>query len=273
MLEITPSDRAHGATVKRVVGVDEHATVRFTLPIPLTAFRQGLLRVYDQRGELSSHVRIIGSAASFGVELAPAMLVVSSRPVDCAGYVAAAGGPPNANRFGPAPDASVLAEVVPPDSLPDSWIDFSGLDFLAISRDDLSHLAPSVRSAVLKWVHCGGNLIVYDAGESTGDVETLERLLELNEHAAVGPGWTKSGGRNTRWPFATRQLMLGLLCAFPDAIARFADRLVHILEQRRRASLFLGKPAWHRARFRDRRILQFHESRTSAAFRSTASWS
>ena len=139
VLEVTPSDRAHGATVKRVVGVDEHATVRFTLPIPLTAFRQGLLRVYDQRGELSSHVRIIGGAASFGVELAPAMLVVSSRPVDCTGYVAAAGGPHNANRFGgSAPDASVLAEVVPPDSLPDSWIDFSGLDFVAISRDDLA---------------------------------------------------------------------------------------------------------------------------------------
>ena len=55
VLEVTPSDRAHGATVKRVVGVDQHATVRFTLSIPLTAFRQGLLRVYDQRGELPSH--------------------------------------------------------------------------------------------------------------------------------------------------------------------------------------------------------------------------
>src|SRR4051794_14116999 len=43
-------------------------------------------------------------------------------------------------------------------------------------------------------------------------------------------------------------------------LARFAGRLVHILEQRRRVSLFLDKPAWHRARFRDRRILQFHES-------------
>ena len=52
VLEVTPTDRAHGATVKRVVGVDQHATVRFTLSIPLTAFRQGLLRVYDQRGEL-----------------------------------------------------------------------------------------------------------------------------------------------------------------------------------------------------------------------------
>src|SRR5262249_24680449 len=44
VFEITPSDRAHGATVRRVVGVDEHATVRLSLPLPLTAFRQWLLR-------------------------------------------------------------------------------------------------------------------------------------------------------------------------------------------------------------------------------------
>jgi hypothetical protein len=220
VLEVTPSDRAHGATVKRVIGVDENATVRFALSIPLTAFRQGVLRVYDERGELPSHVRLIGGAASFGVETAPAMLVVSSRPVDCADYITAAGGSRNANRFGNprATDASALAEVVPSDSLPDSWIDFSGLDFVAISRDDLADLKPSARSAVLKWVHCGGNLIVHQAGKSSKDVETLDRLLELNENAAVGAKWTKPVRPKTASPFATRELMLGLLFAFPDEL-------------------------------------------------------
>lgn len=219
VLEVTPADRAHGATVKRVVGVDEHATVRFTLSIPLAAFRQGGLRVYDRRGELPSHARVIGGAA-FGVETAPAMLVVSSRPVDCTSYITAAAGSRNANRFGElsATDASAFAEVVPPDSLPDSWIDFSGLDFVAISRDELADLQPAVRSAVLKWVHCGGNLIVYEAGESSGDVETLDRLLAWNERPAGGSRWTKSGGRESPSPFATRPLMLGLICAFPDQL-------------------------------------------------------
>jgi hypothetical protein len=220
VLEVTPSDRAHGATVKRVVGVDEHATARFALSVPLTAFRQGLLRVYDQRGELASHVRLIGGAALFDVGTAPAMLVVSSRPVDCTGYNTAAGGSRDAMRFGalPVTNASALAEVVPPDSLPESWIDFSGLDFVAISRDDLADLKPPVRSAVLKWVHCGGNLIVHKAGKTSKDVETLERLLGLNEHAAVGASWTESRGRQTPSPFMTRQLMLGLVCAFPDQL-------------------------------------------------------
>ncbi len=223
VLEVTPSDRAHGATVKRVVGVDEHATVRFTLSIPLTAFRQGQLRVYDRRGELSSHERLIGGAAFLGVDTAPAMLVVSSRPVDCTGYIQATGGARDATRFGGVPvtdprDPTALAEVVPRDSLPDSWIDYSGLDFVAISRADLAALRPSVRSAVLKWVHCGGNLIVHQAGKTSKDVETLERLLELNENAAVGARWTQSGKGKTAWPFATRQLMLGLVCAFPDQL-------------------------------------------------------
>jgi hypothetical protein len=225
VLEVTPTDRTQGATVKRVVQVDQHATVRFTLSIPLTAFRQGLLRVHDQRGELPAHVRVIGIAGLLDVETAPALLVVSSSPVDCTGYVTAAGGSRDATRFDPsrfgappAPDASALAEVVPPDSLPDSWIDYSGLDFVAISRDDLADLKPPMRSAVLKWVHCGGNLIVHQVGKTSKDVETLERLLELNENAAVGASWTESGGRNTPLAFSTRQLMLGLVCAVPNQL-------------------------------------------------------
>ena len=220
VLEVTPSDRTHGATVKRVVGVDQQATVRFTLSIPLTAFRQGLLRVYDQRGELKSHARVIGGAAFLDDETAPAMLVVSSRPVDCTDYVRAAVGSRDRARAGalPATEVSALAEVVPSDSLPDSWIDYSGLDFVAISRDDLADLKPSSRSALLKWVHCGGNLIVYQAGKASKDVETLERLLETPESASVGARWTESDGRKTPSPFATRQLMLGLVCAFPDQL-------------------------------------------------------
>lgn len=218
VLEVTPSDRAHGATVKRVVRVNQNETVHFTLPIPLTAFQQGLLRVYDRRSELTSHVRLIGGAASFSVDRAPAMLVVSSRPVDCTGYIQATGGERDAARPGAVPvtDPSAVAEVVPRESLPDLWIDYSGLDFVAISRDDLADLKPSVRSAVLKWVHCGGNLIVHQVGKTPKDRETLERLLEMNESAAAGARWTESGESNTASPFATRQLMLGLVCADPE---------------------------------------------------------
>jgi hypothetical protein len=225
LLEVTPSDLTHGATVKRVVGVDQQATVRFTLSIPLTAFRLGMLRVYDQGGELKSHARVIGGAAFPNIETAPAMLVVSSRPVDCTDYIRAARGPrdglPRSRATEdplPVTEASAAAEVVPPDSLPNSWIDYSGLDFVAISRDNLAALEASTRSAILKWVDCGGNLIVYQAGKTAKDLETLERLLDMPAHAAVGARWTESDSRKTPAHFATRQLMLGLVCAFPDQL-------------------------------------------------------
>ncbi|HEX4072633.1 MAG TPA: hypothetical protein VHX68_15740 [Planctomycetaceae bacterium] len=219
-LEVTPADFTRGATVKRAAAVNQEATVRFTLSIPLTAFRQGTFRAYDQRGELKSHERLIGGAASLDVEAAPAMLVVSSRPVNCAGYIRAAGSSPEGLRFRnlPFPEASTLVEVVPPDSLPDSWIDYSGLDFVAISRDDLAALVASSRSAILKWVACGGNLIVHQAGKTPKDVAMLDRLLDMPGHAAVGASWTESDWRKAPAPFATRQLMLGLVCAFPDQL-------------------------------------------------------
>ncbi len=46
----------------------------------------------------------------------------------------------------------------------------------------------------------------------------LDRLLELNENAAVGARWTQSHGAKTPASCATRQLMLGLVCAFPDRL-------------------------------------------------------
>lgn len=224
VLEVTPFDRTQGTTVKRIVRVDQQATVRVTLSIPLTAFRHGFLRVFDSRGELQSHGRLIGSPA-FLDETAPSLIVISSRPVDCSDYIAAAHGSPQVvnssavlGRRQVSTQGSALAEVVPPDSLPDSWIDYSGLDFVAISRDALADLKPSTRSAILKWVHCGGNLIVYHAGKSSQDVEALERLLGMTESAALDARWTQADGRHPASPFAARQLMLGLVCAFPDEL-------------------------------------------------------
>ena len=92
-------------------------------------------------------------------------------------------------------------------------------------------------------------------------ISRRSRLLELDEHAAADPGWTKSdGGRDTRSPFATRQLMLGLLCAYPRHLPDSQDAWSTFLISVGAGSLFLGTPAWHRTQFRDRRILQFHES-------------
>jgi hypothetical protein len=218
VLEVKPVDQ-HGPTVKRVVRVDQQATIRFTLSIPLTAFQQGMLHVYDSRGELPPHARLIAGAGFQNGASTPAMLVVATQPVDCSDYISAANGSPERVRARSTfTQSSAIAEVVPPDSLPDAWIDYSGLDFVTMSREELANLKPSSRSAILKWVHCGGNLIVYQAGKTPKDRETLERLLEMPQDAAIGAKWTESDRRVTLSDFATRRFMLGLVCVFPDQL-------------------------------------------------------
>ena len=150
--------------MKRVVGVEPDATVRVTLAIPLAGVRRGTLRVYDRGRELNSHTRFVGGAGILDAPAATAMLVVSSRPIDCTAYVAAVtaiasglpvqnfidgpGDGPPARREPALPErvrgahASALAEVVPADSLPDSWIDYSGLDFVAISAPTCRNSSP-----------------------------------------------------------------------------------------------------------------------------------
>ena len=44
-------------------------------------------------------------------------------------------------------------QIVEPDMLPDSWIDYSGLDFVAISVQTLGRLSVEERAAILK-PHC-----------------------------------------------------------------------------------------------------------------------
>lgn len=48
-----------------------------------------------------------------------------------------------------------------PGDLPDSWLGYSGFDFVLLSGTDWQKLKPGVRRALVEWVHLGGKLHVY----------------------------------------------------------------------------------------------------------------
>ncbi len=48
-----------------------------------------------------------------------------------------------------------------PADLPDSWLGFSGFDFILLSSTDWQKLKPAVKRALLEWVRLGGQLHVY----------------------------------------------------------------------------------------------------------------
>jgi hypothetical protein len=194
--EFEPSvEPSKGVRVRRVIGVEQNATVHFTLPVPLVASRDGMMHVYEGTRELKTHSRSISVPSGVAMSPSPpAILVISPAAVDCGRFVDASNhlvASTPAGRFGRigTVDSSLLAEVVQSTLLPESWIDYSGLDFLAISRDELERLEHPVRTAIVKWVQSGGNLLVYEVGNDPQAMTRLDRLIEAPEQPAGAAAW------------------------------------------------------------------------------------
>jgi hypothetical protein len=194
--EFEPSvESSKGVRVRRVMGVEQNATFNFTLPVPLVASRDGTLHVYEGTRELKAHSRSISVPAGMAMSPSPpAILVISPAAVDCGRFVDASNhlvASTPAGRLGRigTVDASLLAEVVQSTLLPESWIDYSGLDFLAISREELERLEHPARTAILKWVQSGGNLLIYDVGNEAQALTRLDRLIEAPEQPAGAAAW------------------------------------------------------------------------------------
>lgn len=74
-----------------------------------------------------------------------------------------------------------------PADLPESWLGFSGFDYVLLSNTDWQKLKPGVRRALLEWVRLGGNLHFY---LSTG---VTAASLGLPEGEEVGKQRTSLG--------------------------------------------------------------------------------
>jgi hypothetical protein len=66
--------------------------------------------------------------------------------------------------------------------LPTNWLNYSGVDLLFLSLDDVRSLAVERRDAwqaIVRWTKAGGNLIVYDVGRDWRDLAALDQALEI----------------------------------------------------------------------------------------------
>ncbi len=90
------------------------------------------------------------------------------------------------------------AFALPAGDLPPRWIDYSGLDVVCASLDELARLKkanPAAFAAILDWTASGGNLWVYGAGPDPGwnGLAELENLAGLEADAADGADPTRRG--------------------------------------------------------------------------------
>ena len=93
-------------------------------------------------------------------------------------------------------------DIVPPDSMPTSWLQLTAVDVIFVSTLELQnlHQMPERWEALRTWLSTGATLCVYGAGEEFRGIPNLERLFELKspgEEASdaslddfVKRGWT-----------------------------------------------------------------------------------
>ncbi len=94
-------------------------------------------------------------------------------------------------------------DILPPEDLPDRWIDLSCIDIIFVSFDEIERIMrdlPLTWQAILNWQASGATLCVFGLGEEH------ERLTDLEEHLDVMPltvderlphlrGWTEPNSK------------------------------------------------------------------------------
>ena len=246
------SSQSRLPTVERYVSSAQNATDQFTLSIPLVgAESSGRLEVLeDGRAIEGLTTGISAPDPADGQSDQPALLVISTEPVDCSLFERGVAPPsshaPTYGRSHVAGYSDGDSAVVAPNMLPENWIDYSGLDLVAIPLPTLERVSPGVRSALLKWTQAGGTLLVYNTGKPVGDSSDLDRLLELTPRQLRDEAWAMPDRANRvpvpevthveeievdasqpppkqtkpqEWsyaiePFARRELMRGLVVSF-----------------------------------------------------------
>ncbi len=186
--------------VQRTIRVAQNATTQVTLSVPcVSRGTYGEFEVLHQGRVLTglSETVSLPDPHTNG-QPRPALLVISPTTVDCDQFEAGVSGLiAMGSGYGYSSGASSDHEVVRPGMLPQSWLDYSGLDLVAVSLATLEGLGSEERQAIMNWVHTGGNLIVYRVGAAPAESEGLAKVLALGKHAAVNEEW-RIGNANER---------------------------------------------------------------------------
>jgi hypothetical protein len=188
--------------VRQTLEVPQNAALSLTLPVPMVNFSTSAeFRVEDSGGVLENMKHSVALPEVNLYEVGrPGMVVVAPGVVDLQPFEDGAttfrgtgggtAGYSSGGGFRPGGVHSANCIALPPNSLPGSWIDYSGLDLISISLPDLEKLPKGTRSALIQWARCGGTLLVSGAGDPETAGGSAAKLLVGD--AALASTWSWS---------------------------------------------------------------------------------
>lgn len=209
-LRFLPHERGRGVpTVRRRIRVEQNATARLTLAVPLVGGRtSGRFDVLIDDVPVAALRRdmTLSSPVEEGFPR-PSLLIVSADEVSVAGYEAAVAAearvssdayPHGHYMSGRMGYGELRFAFVDPAMLPASWIDYSAVDLVAIPLDTLEALRPDERTALLDWVATGGRLIVSQTGSPPDASDRLKTLLPGTTGKDQTDEWQPAGVEQRR---------------------------------------------------------------------------
>lgn len=197
--------------VRRTVEVPQNAAVTVTLSIPcVSPATYGRLEVLQQGRVMTDFTETVGLPDLNDNEW-PSLLVISPDDVDRRGFEDGASGVyvqgisfgGSAGGFGGSFGGGggggwADSQVVEPSLLPQTWVDYTAVDLVAVSMPTFAALSEEQRSAILDWVVCGGTLIIHDVGKRPPDSPELPDLIHVSEYAAESNGWNAPEARRRK---------------------------------------------------------------------------
>ncbi len=185
-------------SVSRTLKLEQNATTTFSLAVPLVGRgSSGILRVlHDGKRLENMETGISFTDADSGAFDRPALLAIANDPLGLDEFengvnaLSAGVSSSSSYSYGRGSSRSSDHQQINPTMLPDRWIDYSGLDIVAVPLDIFEKLPVDTRLAILGWTRTGGNLLIYDVKESPEASARLAKLLELDVRAGAAD-WTK----------------------------------------------------------------------------------
>ncbi len=188
--------------VRQTIEVPQNAALGVTLAVPMVnVSTTAEFRVEQSGGLLEKMNRPINLPEVNVAEVGrPGLLVVASGVVDMQAFEdgattfrQTAGGTAGAStggvHYGGSRNSNCVA--LPRSSLPSSWVDYSGLDIVSISLDELTKLPKGTRAALIQWTRCGGTLLVTAAGDLETASSTTAKLFAGDLASASAWSWTE----------------------------------------------------------------------------------
>lgn len=264
-----PHDPGRGTpTVRRRLRLEQNATARVTLAVPLVGGRSsGRLDVrVAGTGVPGLNVDLALAGPSDGEFPYPSLLIVAPNDVPTRGFDIAMGAAAQSIANPGYPRGHFLTRrrgmgevrrnTVAPTSLPTAWIDYSAVDIVAMRLDVLESLRPDERAAIFDWVATGGRLIVDRVDAVAVESSRLRDVLTTTGTDGQTFPWEAADGTHRQPLLLPDDRLPGEFSAIPnegsplsiarDVLPREMQQQLDMIESAigRPANLTMAEPSW-----------------------------